>query len=78
MSMRPGQLQLVFSQSIRQSSMPLKMSLSSSAKRSPRRRDSLFIEKMRRLERLSPDYARVVEGIADGVFKHVLGAPIEW
>ncbi len=71
------QLRLVFSQSIQVSSPPLKMSLSSSPKRSPKPRDSAFVAKMRELEKVSPEYADVLAGIADGIFGQVLGAPLE-
>lgn len=71
------QLRLVFSQSIPVSSQPLKMSLSSSPRRSRKPRDSAFVVKMRELEKLSPEYADVLAGIADGIIAQMLGAPLE-
>jgi hypothetical protein len=71
------QLRLVFSRSMRPSSPHLKMSLCSSPKRSTPRKDSAFIGKMRTLERLSPDYASVLEGLGDTVIAQLLGAPLE-
>jgi len=77
MSQRQSQLKLVFSQSRRYPAQ-MKMSLASRSGR-PRKklRDSAFIEKMRTLERLSPEYAGVLEGIADGVFIEIFGAKLE-
>lgn len=72
-----SQLRLVFRQSIQQSSKPLKMSLGSSRKRSSRPRDSAFVVKMRELEKLSPEHAGALEGIADAIFEELLGAPLE-
>ena len=60
------QLRLVFSQSI-PSSRPLKMSLRSSPKQSPRPKDTPFVAKMREFERISPEYAEVLAGIADRI-----------
>jgi hypothetical protein len=71
------QLRLVFSQSIQQSSAPLKMSLCSSPKRSSKRKDSPFVNKMRELERVSPEYADALGGIADAIFVQIFGAPLE-
>jgi hypothetical protein len=61
------QLRLVFSQSIPASSKPLKMSLRSSPRRSPKPKDSPFLAKMREFERISPEYAEVLAGIADRI-----------
>jgi hypothetical protein len=41
--------------------------------KSPRRHDSSFIERMRELERVSPEYADVLDGIAKGIFEEYLG-----
>lgn len=71
------QLRLVFSQSTQQSSRPLKMSLRSSHKRSLKPKDSPFVMKMREFERLSPEYADALAGIADRIVAQVLGAPLE-
>ena len=72
------QLRLVFSQSIRCSSRPLKISALSSRKPSPApARESVFLLKMRELERLSPENAAALSGIADAIFVQILGAPLE-
>lgn len=75
--MSQRQLRLVVSRSIRRSSAPLKMSISSSPTRSKKPRDSAFIDQMRTLERLSPDYANVLEGLGKAVIAQILGAPLE-
>lgn len=73
-----SQLRLVFRQSIPCSSKPLKISGLSSRKRSPApRRESVFLRKMRELERLSPESAAALAGIADAIFVQILGAPLE-
>lgn len=74
------QLRLVFRQSIPLSSAPLKMSLSTSPTRSSRRSESpesTFLLKMRELEKLSPEHAAALGGIADAIFVQILGAPLE-
>lgn len=71
------QLRLVFSQSIRPSSKPLKISGLSSPKQSRAPKDSPLINKMRELEKLSPADATALEGIADALFVQILGAPLE-
>jgi hypothetical protein len=74
--MSQRQLRLVFSRSMPVSSKPCKMSLASRSTRS-QQRGSQFLRKMRELERLSPNHARVLEGIAEGVIAQMLGAQLE-
>ncbi len=75
MSQSRQQLRLVFS-SQTPTKKPCKMSLTS--RRKPLlRRNSGLAEKLRHLERISPDRALVVERIVDGFLVQILGAPLE-
>lgn len=73
------QLRLVFRQSIPCSSKPLKISALSSHRRSraPKQQESVFLRKMRELERVSPENAAALAGIADAIFAQMFGAPLE-
>lgn len=69
------QLRLVFSNPTPTRGL-CKMSLTSPPTRSSKR-DSVFVEKVRTLERLSVDHAAIAEGLVDRFIAQILGAPLE-
>jgi len=73
------QLRLVFSNSIRCSSKPLKMSVAGlrTPSRAPKIRATSFVLLMSELENVSPKHADALAGIARSILAEALGAPLE-